>query len=296
MDKYSNIYTSTFDTTKKTIQSNLIKKLKYQYKHELNLDDTFKDLNKLLSKISNRQIHFLNTDLDNIYEDFQDGINKYSKNHIQNCLNKDLLKKYKLKNLHTNISYENIVQNISVIKALTESKQLINKNKNIYCILAEQNNFDRIKLIEISENVKYKKLFNQTNGNVNFNETDKPGKEKLSNINPSPITKSEIELEMGNIDSDEKFLLLNVCHNHDLPLAEFAKIFNLTNGIQDYDMLSGKPVSKINFYTKLNKGIDYYNSGNSKKYEKIDTLIKKIKVYNLKKTKEALIKIRLNIK
>jgi len=272
-----------------------------ELKNQRDFNFAFNKMTDKLYKLKKEKEDALNKNFPNCMEYFKNRASYYKEDVEYNILKNEIQNEFtnescKLKN--SNNSFAKIIIDLGILESLN------------YCSSIIQNNSDIIKSMYLLDNfTNYQfDLFSSNSNLLSIKqklEKDLYGKSKEVGIVVDDLDSakkvncsaniSEIKEDLKKFNNKEKFIMLKLIYdlikrnNESMSLVEFSKVMTITNDIYDYKLFTNVKTADLTFYTKLNKGIDYYNLSKLKKKQLINALISKTEQFNLAKIKELLI-------
>lgn len=269
-EKYIEIYNKEFLILKKNV---------FEFLNDnFESDETFPIIfDKYLTKLY--EIQEEQSSKDNIlwdcWEEFWFRYSKYNKNAAKNIIDKNILEKYKKKQLKknaTNWAYSDFIDALAKLSVAKDFEKRIRKD------------FDEIELAfhnkDLSTVLKVKKQFNAEY----LIHCSKPfAKTKKEYKNENVLQKQDKQIEFDNpFTKDEKFILLHYMLSHErtmvkkLSTYEITLILKITNEcFSNKDLVKKKDTD----YEKLHKGYKYYSKTPKDKKELMTELITKVRRY-----------------
>lgn len=295
MDYYK-IYTEQYDNNY-TVEQNLIKNELITYK-EKNREFTFAHnaISKSIYEKNEMNIINKNSSLRELYHHFIASRSGYSEDFTRLSLENEAIEKYNSIDsidLPSEYSFKLFTRDLALLMSATEINRLFSNHRSLFEMMYELNNFKNFEIktydnIAIEDTQLFQKLHKKLYPNQYLKLVKATGEIQTSKY-------EDVEFEISKFTIDEKIFLLHVCQKSfaTLAMTEFSKLMLITNNINDFRLFIEEP-SKNYYYNRINKGLDVYNSFETKR-DLINSVIDKIKFFKLPNVNKALNQIKKDL-
>lgn len=202
-----------------------------------------------------------------------------------------------------NLSFERFCEELLKYSVYIRSKNILRDDSSylnqLLPIFYDNDNYKDFDTTFIMESTEIKivgRLLKKYNKIISDNNSPTLINSKPDNTNIINQKSFEINEIISSLNYDEKSLLLHIAldQKNGIDKSEKIQLILLSQSINDHSIFWEKRNNNT-LYSKVNKGINYYNSTkNSKKL--LENIIKKLEPLVLPKTKEILHSIKINIK